>query len=350
MQFAETELHRRAARQLMMVIRGGRYFMGANTDETEGDSLSFSGLTFPLRAGSSLLDEETQYIASQRKAILALEEQTEKEITQGAGLEKLRQRNKNSKNLSFFLNHICKEENWELKIEGAREVNFSGVGTKRPIGQLWNSILGGDVVIVNQRVYPLVHSDVPSFVYLGGQNFRFGASQMTTDEIEDRFKEELRERTKRNCMTKSKFADQIARESEVLEAENDALIKSLGIQRFSGNYECGHLGFDSVGSLVYHLIPAHYNQTTSRSYEEGQSAAVTPLTEKDISPSVRFADRNSMNDPFQISGQSHCFGDCILQGNEFADKMYFLKAVANLIHENGAFYQVSNSSSDSGGY
>lgn len=346
----ESDFYRR--KNLMFLIVGMRYYNVENAQPVNKDYLELCSLRFPLKQGRMLTDEENSYLKINKKILQNLKTEIEKEITKkGAHLNDIKIDVETKEDILFFLSKICKPHNQKVdknnKIQGEEQESFRFFLEDNEL--IFPRIINKDYAVINKRLYPLKTTENPVFVSLNSQNYTIDVSNKTVEEVESTFQRFLKEKIRIQALKDSVKTKELEKKISNLNVEIASLEIELNVSKFVHCYETGDIGYDFTSKLVYWLIPAHYNHTTGKSYEEGQSAATLPLQGGKIGNTWRFAERKNRNSQFVTRSESHCLGFSLV-GDSLEEKMQFLHTFANVVKENGAFYQISGSSNDDYSY
>jgi len=347
--FPETDFYRK--KNLMFLIVSATYYNTGNSKAVDTNYLTLCELRFPLTKGRSLIDEETSYLKRNNQRFQDFRQEVERQINEeGRHLEAIKQNLEIQEDVYFFLSQICQPHNpnsFEANVKASvGENQFDLEYNKKPI---FPQLLQKDCAIINQRVYPLDQTQEPIFVSLDGKNYTISSSTGRVEDVETNFQKILEERIRMQALRDSKRVDDLKGKISNLQEKIVSLGLALNAKKYTHCYECGDIGYDFTSKLVYWLIPGHDNHTTGKNYGEGQSAATLPLKNQTIETTPKFAERKNRDYQFETSSKDHCLGFKLV-GNSPEEKMQFLHTFVNVVINNGAFYQISNSNDDSGGY
>jgi len=348
--FPETDFYRK--RNLIFLIIDHTYYNISNSGDVNENYLNLCELRFPLTKGRSLLDEEKNYIKKNSKKLQDFKTEIEKQITkEGKHIGSIKESLEVQEDIHFFLSKICQPHNPDAAGTGTESsVQRTEYSIDCEESLILPQILNENYAIINQRIYPLQQIQEPIFVSLEGKNYTINTSIATPEEVEGNFQKILEERIKVQALSDSKKVGEILQNIDNLQEKIIHLTLKLNAKKYDSCYECGDIGYDFRSRLVYWLIPAHYNETTGKSYGEGQSAGTLSLIKKNLGTTLKFADRNERNSPFRISSKNHCHGDLKLGGNSLEDKMAYLRAFRMQVDKEKKFYQSAASTNDNYDY
>lgn len=348
--FPEIEMSKRG--NSIFLIFDSRVYNVANASETNKDHVYLAGLRFPLVSGRTLKEEENSYFKRNAPKILDEARKIEEQLEKKGGIEDLVNEAEIVSDINCFIKRISKADNpyvkttkyTPLKLEFTIDGQFSLEGLS-----VIPSIIEGNYLVANSRFYPLLPTNKLSTVLINEKNYTLDKSRLTIQEFEKKFQEKLTEELKLRAIARSKQYKELKIETENQKAENKHLVEQIGIRTTPFAYESGNEGFDFSIRRVYVLIKEHYNHTTGKSYEEGQSAATLELIRGEIPSKLdaRFAERATPDSPFVVSTLPHCLGSLHIRGKRIEEKMFYLRKVAVTIATKGGFYQYSTSSSES---
>jgi hypothetical protein len=331
---------------LLFLLVEGRYYTASNASPVEDNFIAFCGLRFPLTPGTNLTEEEHNYFRKNDNKLKEAQEDIQKEISHGRGIEELTSAIGLADDLNFFLTDICQADNTHLPIREdilpLRQANDLSGGYSAILPE----ILTGNYAVINKRVYPLKQTDKPSIVFLNEQNYTLAPSKISVEEVESVFQKTLFQQMKLHAIKDSQKVRELTGQLALLEAKNEALIRDLKIEKHQYCFECGDdKGFDIYSRFIYCPIRSHYNHDTGKSYGEGQSAATLPFSGRTIGSNAMFAERPNKESPLVISSQSHCLGTLKLHDNSTAAKMYYLRGFALEVQRNEGFHAPSQQTS-----
>lgn len=347
--FPETEILKRG--NSIFLIFDSRIYSISNAEETNKDHIYFSGLRFPLVSGRTLQEEESAYYRRNATQILGEAKTIEEQLDKKGGTDDLVREAEITLDINFFINHVARADNPHIKTTAYQpiELEFT-VDGQLSLGNLsvFPKILEGNYLVANSRLYPLSPTENLSTVLVDGKNYTLDKSNLTIQELEKKFQERLTEELRLRVISRSKKCKELQITTENKRAENEHLVRQLGIRKTPFAYESGKEGFDFSIRRLYALIEGHYNHTTGKTYQRGYSAATFELVRGEIPSNLdaRFAERVTPDSPFVVSSSSHCLGDLHIYGKDIEEKMLYLREVANTIATQGGFYQQSTSSSD----
>lgn len=343
-------------RKLMFLIVGGRYYNASNSRDVNQDYLTLCGLKFPLTQGGNLEEEETTYMKRNARVMEEFKEDLERKINTGKeSVPEIENDIKRKKDVLFFLKEICVEHARKF----SQHQNMIYTTQSSPIysrdkDAIFPKIIQKDYAVINERLYPLINSELPVFVSLKGKNYSLSSGEKTVGEVNSSFKQMLSQKLRLDAMQKCGKVKELERERQCLGNDIDARLNSLNVFLYRHAIEWNNddtiVGYDTTSKLLYCLIAPHQNQTTGQGYSEGQAVAALPFENMIIGTTAKFYSRNSRDSPLIIPSQSQCSGDLKLLGQTITDKLIYIRALAHQIFTNRAFYQVSDSSSsyDSG--
>ena len=320
---------------------GGRFLNIGNSEIIEHNYLTLEHLTFPISMGTKLTDNERNYFKKNKEIISKLQIEIENEVKRGNGIESLKRDLELSQDIHFFLTEICARHNPELKIRNTKkmpELTNESIKPFFPCKEYLGEILKEDYLIIIGRVYPLRKSDRPEYVDFKKNFYTIVNSKMTLDDVEELFKQKLREEITSFVISNSDASRRIMQKINELKTNIEALVEDLQVSIYEYCYECGDIGFDTKIRSVYWLIPKHKNYTSKRKYNYGESAVSLPFINGNLGISSNFVQRNDRNSPFEFHPHSNCYGFSF-QGKSLDDKMHYLRTCASVVYRNNRFSQ-----------
>jgi hypothetical protein len=333
----------------LLVLVGGRYYNAGNSSPVSQEYLELCDLRFPLTRGMALDDEEANYLKRNAKEIEELRQKIEKEFSKGVGLEKLNDKLRRAKELNFFLERICRQDNWHLPVNDFEpNVQVEFPRSERGDGIL-KRLIGGRCAVINRRLYEMQEGDNGIFVNLGGKSYVIKPSSLRVEDVDRKFKEELERVLRIKMVSDSEKTREVAVQAERLDLKNRALCEDLKVKIYPYCFECGDIGFEPELHCVYWLIAPHYNSTTGGNYGEGQSAGALSMDvdKSTLNASLMFISRADRNSRFSQSSQSICTGSLTFHEKTLEGLMYYLRGFATEVYENGAFHTPPVNSDDS---
>ena len=343
----ESDFHKR--RSSIFALVSGRYYNAQESSNITSDYVSLSGVNYPLNPGRTLVEEEQSYIKRNSDVLKKRIAEIKSDIKNGKLMDEKSRELEILRDINFFLTYIAKPDNPDSKTREYRDRIITAVAEENILNgiSLFSEIVPNNCAVINGRIYPLREIEQLSFLRVYGKNYTFNASKMTVDDVENAFKGQLEQELIGRVMKGSGRYNEVSDEIMNLRNKNILMAEDLGVKRYPYCYESGDIGFDFSIRRIYCLIKPHSNQSTGRTYSEGESASTLTLENGVIGGDTRFADRNNRNSPFTVNSGSHCLGSLTLQGNTLEHKMQFLRLFAKEVYDNGKFYEPPNTDSSS---
>ncbi len=362
--FPETEFHK-LARHLMFLIVGDRIYHTTNSREVDKNFIFLFGLNFPLKRAETLEELEERYQKRNSAELQKFKEQHVEALNE-KNIRELETALKTKEDLMFFFREICTRYNLStgykssicqfIAQQRAREKR-----AEEPRGKehTLKKILTFNCAVVNGRIYPLEDYTSTFFANLDGKNYQIARAVMTVEEAEKAFFDQFALALKKEALLDFEQEKESSKRILELEKEIGSIEVLDGVRKYTHSYEFGEIGFDTSSKLVYWLLRPHYNETSGKSYGEGQSAVTLTLQSKNLGSTVKFAERNDRNSRFDIYSGSNCYGDATSMPpfdssnkNSIEDRMFMLRTCAQMVNEEKRFYQAPtySSSDDSGSY
>jgi len=358
--FPETEFHKLGSRLMLLVMNGKIYHTG-NSEERSSNFLSLCGLNFPLIKGELLNESEERYTRRSKSEI-------EKFKAEKIGLlndqyiKNLEQLLKQKEDAVFFFREICPGYDPLFRPTYISDPDFLRQSSAHETGQnqtssgIFENLLCFNCAVINGRIYPLQSANSEVFVNLEGSNYELSRAVETIDDVEKEFQKRLAD----------KLTEESAKEFE-RGKENEGIVSNLvreigslevirGIKKYQNCYEFGEIGYDFSAKLIYWIVIPHFNETTGRTYSEGQCAVTLEFENKKFGSSVKFAERDNRDCKFIIHPNSNCYGGATRmtsfeegKNDSVDDKMYMLRTCAEMVFAQRKFYEppITNSSEES---
>ncbi|MDD5192121.1 MAG: hypothetical protein PHH54_00910 [Candidatus Nanoarchaeia archaeon] len=298
----ETSFHK-LGKNLMFAVINNTIYHTENAAPSD-NFMYLCGLSFPLKKSENLRNMEKRYLQRNSENLKEFQNQYSKNIRSDENLiARIDSEIRGNKNLHFFITQVipayCGElcqNNIRRKLERVREE------------YIFEKLLGGNVAVINKRVYPLNEVRESSVIRLDWKNYCFDKSIKTIDMLESEFKFNLQENLKKNVLEKIQQSEGSKKKLSGLEGEIRDLTAKGHIRIVGNCYEYGDIGYDPKLGRVYCFFKAHYNKTTGKHYKERQVAVSISITPEGLKTDTQIISRNNENSDFFIDYSTPCLG------------------------------------------
>lgn len=318
---------------LMIVVHNGAIYHTENASRPAGDCLFLSDLAFPLVKTETLSSLEKRYIKKQQTEINKLEEQFLNEVAgKSAQIKALEDEIAKNTGLQFFVREVIPHyirDSGETSPKIPHPKNISNES-------ILEKLVGGNVAIINKRVFPLQDSKVPSFVRLSGKNYSFSASDKRLDTLENQFQLAILNEVKKKVL--AKFDDFKSLNEEKISSTLKGISAKAAMRKVGNCFEYGEIGYDPTNKRIYCRMAAHNDSYTGRYYNEGQSAFSLALSPQGIVDGRALLFREDETKNFRVESSTICIGVKQVGQGTHALVSYMVRAAKNIVR-NGASHE-----------
>lgn len=287
----------------MFVIVDNTIYHTENTAPSD-NFMYLCGLSFPLKKSENLKDMEKRYLHRTSKNLQEFQNRYAQNIKSDENLlTKIDNEIRENKNLHFFMTQVIPAYKGEIS-QNEEERKFDKVEEE----DILEKLTGGNVAVINKRVYPLNEVSVSSIVRLNWKNYCFDKSIKTIDRLESEFKFNIQEKLKKEVIRRIQQSEDSKKKLSSLEGEIRDLV-AKGHIRIAGNcYEYEDIGYDPKLGRVYCFFAPHHNRTTNKSYRERSGAVSVCITPEGLTLDTKIIARDNENSDFSIDYATPCLG------------------------------------------